>query len=411
MHAADNLPPEFLEELISKGARVNETTKKGDTAIGRAMMSGKLENLKVLVKHGAEINLHVGRPDGYFGWPLIKAIQRGDVAFVDFLLTHGADINTEDSHGKTPLLYAVQNDRVDVVKLLLARGANAFARADYDVNNTALKLAENTGKAEIAALLRIMEFEDHDAADTEHWGAKLKHALAQSTFAAEDGHPANNPAFFKFLEEIVTAKDTPLPLKADARCLAGMAHLEILKSSGTISNATARAAVEADIRDLQKNHPDDVRVATLQQQLQALLESHAGSPFNLKFQAVDGTDVDLVKLRGKVVLVDFWATWCGPCRGEVPNVVAAYNQLHKNGFEIVGVSLDQNKEELVNFTKQAGMVWPQYFDGKGWENEIGHRYGIQSIPTMWLVDKKGFLRPIEVHGDSLAVQVKTLLAE
>ncbi len=410
MYAAANLPPEFLEELISKGARVNETTKKGDTAIGRAAMSGKLENLKVLVKHGAEINIHIGRPDGYFGWPLIKAIQRGNVTFVDFLLAHGADINTKDSHGKTPLLYAVENNRVDVVKLLLARGANAFAQADYDVNNTALKLAENTGKTEIAALLRILEFENRDTIDTGGWGAKLKRALVQTTFAPADSHPSDNPAFFKLTEKIVAAPDTPPALKADAKYLAAMAHLKILKSSGTASNATTRAAVEADIRDLRKNHPDDVRTAALQQQLQALLESHAESPLDLKFQAVDGTDVDLAKLRGKVVLVDFWATWCGPCRGEVPHVVAAYNQLHKDGFEVIGVSLDQSKEQLVNFTKQAGMVWPQYFDGKGWENEIGHRYGIQSIPAMWLVDKKGFVRPIEVHGDGLAAQVKTLLA-
>ena len=137
------------------------------------------------------------------------------------------------------------------------------------------------------------------------------------------------------------------------------------------------------------------------------------TPLDLKFQAVDSTDVDLAKLRGKVVLVDFWATWCGPCRMEIPKVVATYNELHKDGFEVIGISLDQNRERLANFTKQAGMAWPQYFDGKGWENEISRRYGIQSIPTMWLVDKKGFVRFTDVgsRGDNLTVQVKKLLAE
>jgi thiol-disulfide isomerase/thioredoxin len=126
---------------------------------------------------------------------------------------------------------------------------------------------------------------------------------------------------------------------------------------------------------------------------------------------VDGTDVDLAKLRGKVVLVDFWATWCGPCRMEMPNVVAAYNQLHKDGFEIVGISLDQSKEKMLGYTQQAGMPWPQYFDGKGWQNDISSRYGIYSIPSAWLVDKKGFVRSTQARGADLAGQVKALLAE
>jgi peroxiredoxin len=92
-------------------------------------------------------------------------------------------------------------------------------------------------------------------------------------------------------------------------------------------------------------------------------------------------------------------------------VVASYNQLHKDGFEVIGISLDQNKEKLLGFTKQAGMTWPQYFDGKGWANEISGRYGVHSIPAMWLVDKKGFVRSTEVRGDKLAAQVKMLMAE
>ncbi|XHR30197.1 MAG: TlpA family protein disulfide reductase [Chthoniobacteraceae bacterium] len=135
-----------------------------------------------------------------------------------------------------------------------------------------------------------------------------------------------------------------------------------------------------------------------------------GKPFDLKFTAVDGSKVDLAKLRGKVVLVDFWATWCAPCMAEVPNVVAAYKKLHAKGFEIVGISLDQDKRAMLRVTKEKGMTWPQYFDGQGWENAISSKYGIETIPAMWLINKKGLLVNTEA-GEGLEEAVEKLLAE
>lgn len=132
-------------------------------------------------------------------------------------------------------------------------------------------------------------------------------------------------------------------------------------------------------------------------------------PVDLKFTAVDGQAVDLAQLRGKVVLVDFWATWCPPCREEVPNVVATYKKYHDQGFEIVGISLDKDKDALLAFTKEQGMVWPQYFDGQGWQNKISTGFEINSIPAMWLIDKKGMLVTTDGRED-LAGQVEKLLA-
>ena len=124
-----------------------------------------------------------------------------------------------------------------------------------------------------------------------------------------------------------------------------------------------------------------------------------GQPLDIKFQAVDGTHVDLSKMQGKVVLVDFWATWCGPCVGEIPHMKATYDKFHAKGFEIVGISLDQDLARLREFTRAQGMAWPQYFDGKGWGNLISSRYGIRSIPTMWLVDKNGKLADTDARQD------------
>lgn len=135
-----------------------------------------------------------------------------------------------------------------------------------------------------------------------------------------------------------------------------------------------------------------------------------GEPLNIAFTAVDGRKVDLQSMKGKVVLVDFWATWCGPCIAEIPNLKKAYDQFHDKGFEIIGISLDDKKSDLIAFTKKHDMPWPQHCDSQHWNNEFSFRFGINSVPTQWLVDKKGNLRTTEARFN-LEKQVERLLNE
>jgi thiol-disulfide isomerase/thioredoxin len=133
-------------------------------------------------------------------------------------------------------------------------------------------------------------------------------------------------------------------------------------------------------------------------------------PVDMSFTATDGTQVDLSQMRGKVVLIDFWATWCPGCMQEAPHVVEAYNALHDKGLEVVGVSLDMDKSQMEAVTRQRGMVWPEYFDGKGWGNAAAVHFGVHSIPALWLLDKNGKL--VDMDGrEELQGKVEKLLAE
>jgi peroxiredoxin len=293
-----------------------------------------------------------------------------------------------------------------------------------------------------------LEFEKRYPDDPRHWGAKVIRLQAEFAQGQIAHRSPDIPTLVASLKEIAAAPDVSSAAKADASFFAVDAQLHTPGAVAALTNAAVRAALDADIGALRKNYPDELRTAILQlswvdilkpidperaevtlrdlatnqdqrvaadarRQLETIQvqRKYAKDPLDLKFKAIDGTEVDLAKLRGKVVLLDFWAAWCGPCRLEVPNVVATYKQLHKDGFEIVGISLDKDKDKLIDFTNQAEMTWPQYFDGKMWSNEISSRFGINAIPAMWLVDKKGLVRFTEIRGSDLAVQVKKLLAE
>jgi thiol-disulfide isomerase/thioredoxin len=154
----------------------------------------------------------------------------------------------------------------------------------------------------------------------------------------------------------------------------------------------------------------DPAISEMAKEKQAALKAMAelkSKPLDLKFKAMDGAEVDMAKLRGKVVLVDFWATWCGPCMAGLPKLSAAYTKFHARGFEIVGISLDEDEAALKRVLKTKKIAWPQFFDGRGWENEIAHRFGITALPTMWLVNKEGML--VSVNAEDLADKIEALL--
>jgi peroxiredoxin len=125
---------------------------------------------------------------------------------------------------------------------------------------------------------------------------------------------------------------------------------------------------------------------------------------------LDGKPLSVAKFKGKVVLVDFWATWCAPCVAELPNVLKAYQDYHAKGFEIVGISLDSDEQKTRTFINEKKMAWPQFFDGKGWDNRLATQYGVHAIPATYLLDGEGKVIGRDLRGEDLTKAIAKALA-
>lgn len=201
------------------------------------------------------------------------------------------------------------------------------------------------------------------------------------------------PAVRGFLERFPESESgrhmLPLFMRIAAKEAEPRSEGELLRSFAGSANHAARAYVA-----------DRLRFFALSQE-----------PFELAFTALDGREVDLKRLRGKVVLIDFWATWCGPCIAELPNVRKVYAEYHDQGFEVVGVSLDDEKDrqKFIDLVKAEGTAWPQRFEGKGWKDPLVKAYTISGIPAMFLLDQDGMLVSTNARGEKLGREVKRLL--
>jgi thiol-disulfide isomerase/thioredoxin len=155
----------------------------------------------------------------------------------------------------------------------------------------------------------------------------------------------------------------------------------------------------------QKIVTDDLKSKSAQRMVEQIkreqkLKELTGKPLAIEGVKVDGTKFTSADWKGKVVLVDFWATWCGPCLAELPNVKKIYAQYHDKGLEMIGVSCDRDEAALTKFlAENKDMPWPQLYDKAkpGW-HALATQYGVNGIPTMFLIDKQGIVRTVEARG-------------
>jgi peroxiredoxin len=192
----------------------------------------------------------------------------------------------------------------------------------------------------------------------------------------------------------------------------GMLYMQL---DDTAKGVASVKQLKADFPDTKLGQNADEILASMAKQEEAkkiqrtLVEGTKFPDFDEK--DVAGNPLSIANYKGKVVLIDFWATWCGPCKAELPNVLKTYQAHHGQGFEIIGISLDKDGKALTDFTKDKNMTWQQFFDGQYWSNKLAVKYGVNSIPATYLLDGDGKIIGKNLRGPALEAAVSEALAK
>lgn len=182
----------------------------------------------------------------------------------------------------------------------------------------------------------------------------------------------------------------------------------LLAQFASIFDEAALKEIIAALPQTAQNNPQLLRIKA---NMVAKEQTAEGKKFTDFSQAApDGSLIKLsdIVAKNKYTLVDFWASWCGPCRGEMPNVVEAYKKYHDKGFEILGVSLDSKAEAWTGAIKTLGITWPQVSDVKGWDNAAAALYAVRAIPATLLIAQDGTILARDLRGEELQAKLAEL---
>jgi thiol-disulfide isomerase/thioredoxin len=264
-------------------------------------------------------------------------------------------------------------------------------------------------------ILSVLMFRQHGfAADTNSVIPDLKLLVAKVNAKLQQGKHTENDFADELKEfDALYAKYKDLKTEEVAQIPAMKAELYLEVIYDPEKAAEAFQQIKRDMPETATGKRVDTILDSLKKPIEAeqirntLAEGTQFPDFDEK--DLTGKPLSLASYKGKVVLIDFWATWCPPCVRELPNTLKVYQKYHDQGFDVMGVSLDDDQPQLEKFLKANSMTWPQFFDGQGVKNKLALKYGIEAIPATFLLDGDGKIIGKDLRGDELEAAVSKAL--
>ena len=326
----------------------------------------------------------------------LNEIQRSSVVPVDTIELNSDNTYSFKFYGE-PGFYQLNFYGIQAVTVIL-ENSNLTVNVDG---------SDPRGFYEVSGSMEIDQIKKYNADQAAEFGAKEQELNDKYVAAKQAGDEASASAVQQEYMDLLKDKEK-LTIATIKEVGPNLVSFQLLSGLDKDRNVDFIASMA---RILNKKYPDKFFIQDLVDQMQIAKKTAVGKVApEIALPTPEGNILKLSSLRGQVVLVDFWAQWCKPCRMENPNVVAAYKKYHDKGFTVYGVSLDRTKEKWVQAIEEDGLTWNQVSDLKYFNSEAAREYGVDAIPFSILLDRNGVVVAKNLRGAALDKELDKLFA-